>query len=103
VKPGEEPLPRLRRETDVAPNRVLEQAFEILTRGNDERLTIDPPEPSQTKTPHPVPLLALSKEWFDPHFALVERFLIRKGGLVSFQSVCRNRSFSHGRGRAETP
>src|SRR5262249_5553245 len=41
----------------------------------------------QPKTPHPVPLLALPKEWFDPHFALVEGFLIRKGGFVSFRTV----------------
>src|SRR5258708_2749722 len=58
---------RLGRKGTPAPSTLLEQAFEILPSGYHQGLTVDPPEPSKGKPPHPMPLLAFTKERFDPH------------------------------------
>src|SRR6266516_2449707 len=72
----------LGRKWTSSPSSFAEQAFEILTRGDDERFTIDPPEPSETETAHAMPVLAFGKERLDPDFALVQSFLIGQGLLV---------------------
>ena len=39
----------------------FEQALEILPSGTHKRLTIDPPQPTQKKPPHPMPVFAFRK------------------------------------------
>jgi hypothetical protein len=52
---------------------LLEQPLEVLPRREQERLTIDAPEPSQAEPSHAMPLLAFCEERFDPYLALAHR------------------------------
>src|SRR5579859_2379083 len=58
----------LRWEGPASPSSLLKETFEILPCRDDLGLTIDPPESSQAKALHPMPLFALCKQWFHPHF-----------------------------------
>jgi hypothetical protein len=59
-----------------------QEPFEVLPSSNQERLTVDPPEPLQPEAPHPMPILGLRKEGFYPHLALAQGFLIGRRLLI---------------------
>ena len=58
------------REWSATPAPLLQQPLEILPSGNQERLTVDSPQPSQAETPHAMPVLAFGKERFTHTFRL---------------------------------
>src|SRR5258706_6975159 len=64
------------------PSSLLQQAFEILSGGRHEGFTVDPPESSQAKALHPMPLFALCKQRFHPDLAFVHGLLVRRGLMV---------------------
>jgi len=59
-----------------SPASLFEESFEVLPTCSHQCLTVDTPEPSQAKAPHPMPLLAFSKERFNPDATLAHGFLV---------------------------
>ena len=65
-----------------SPSPLFEQPFEILSRGYHERLTVDPPQPTQAKASHAMPVFSLRKERFHPDLSLTQGFLVGCGWLI---------------------
>src|SRR5690242_15460827 len=65
-----------KRERSPSPAALLEEPLEILSRGNQERLTVHSPESPQPEPAHPMPVLVLSEERFHPDAAFAEGFLV---------------------------
>ncbi len=65
------------------PATLFEQALEILSRCSHERFTVHTPQPTQTKTTHPMPVFAFCKEWFNPDLTLASGFFVGPGLLIS--------------------
>jgi hypothetical protein len=63
-------------ERAASPPSLLEEPLEIYSSRDPHGFTIDPPESSQAEASLTMPLLALRKEWFHPHFPFPYGLLI---------------------------
>src|SRR5262249_51549514 len=66
----------LRWERMPSPASLFEESFEVLPTCSHQCLTVDTPEPSQTKAPHAMPVFGFSKERFNPDATLAHGFLV---------------------------
>jgi hypothetical protein len=66
-----------------APPGCCQEAFQVLTRGDQEPLDVRVEQPPQAEPPQAMPLLRLGEERFHPDLALAHRLLVRLGGMVA--------------------
>ena len=70
-----------------SPPALLQEAFEILSRGNRQGFAVDAPEPSSRESAASHATAYFSNQRFDPHFPLVKRLVVSKGLLIRFHSI----------------
>jgi hypothetical protein len=59
-----------------SPAPEIEQPLYVLSRGDQQRLCVHPPEPPETEAPHAMPLLGLGEHRLHPHLAFAQSFLV---------------------------
>jgi hypothetical protein len=62
--------------------REIGQSLYVLSRSDQQRLCVHPPEPPRTEAPHPVPLLSLGEHRLNPHLALLAQSLLVWTGVT---------------------
>src|SRR5437016_761465 len=65
----------------------FQQPLQILSRRSQQRFTIDPLEFTQAEPSHAMPVLTFCEEWFHPHTALAQGFLVGLGRLIGTHSI----------------
>ncbi len=66
-----------------SPAPFLEEPLQVLPSGDQQRLAIDPPEPSQPKPSQPMPVFGFREQRLDPDLPFAHGLLICFGQMVS--------------------